>query len=484
VILGYLQISGINLFDFININRPGSTLNNRTFASEYLACVYPFLLWFLYSSIKNNKRLSITVFFVLSIIFSSYIFLLRTRAAYVSIAVSILIFTLIIIFQKKDKFNIIILYIFLLVTTLCTSFFVAELPFLNKDPKRINLSENITSTLNLDENITRLNYWKTSLVMFTEKPLFGIGTGMWFGKYPETKGLEDILNSNSVTDENAYYNSNLNPHNIYLEFLSENGILGLLVFLLIVISISYSLLKLYFKTDYYIPYFLSLVSFLVLSFFTFTKDNSCVMILVFLSFAMAAFDKFPSKMTLSRSSAKLFIIVLIFASILIFLFNFFRYSAEKRYISALNFKARVDYINMNIELDKINNYIYPTDVNKMPLDYYRGVGYYEQKDYNKSIVLFKNAIKMAPGLATIKNNLAAAYYQTGNIESAKIIFSDLKNNYPNYIEPQINMLSVYTNTKNYDSSRIMLHDIEKKVFRKENVKNYSVLLSIKEFLNE
>jgi tetratricopeptide (TPR) repeat protein len=139
---------------------------------------------------------------------------------------------------------------------------------------------------------------------------------------------------------------------------------------------------------------------------------------------------------------------------------------------------------MNIELDKINNYIYPTDVNKMPLDYYRGVGYYEQKDYNKSIVLFKNAIKMAPGLATIKNNLAAAYYQTGNIESAKIIFSDLKNNYPNYIEPQINMLSVYTNTKNYDSSRIMLHDIEKKVFRKENVKNYSVLLSIKEFLNE
>ena len=484
VILGYLQISGINLFDFININRPGSTLSNRTFASEYLACVYPFLLWYLYNSIKKNKRLFAIIFFILLIIFSSYIFLLRTRAAYVSIAVSILIFTLIIILQKKDKFKIYTFYIFLLVITIFTSFFIAELPLFNKDPKRINLPENITSTLSLNGNITRLNYWKTSLVMFTEKPLFGIGTGMWFGKYPETKGLKDSLNSNSVNDENVYYNSNLNPHNIYLEFLSENGIFGLLVFLLIIIPISYSLLKLSFKRDYFTPYFLSLISFLVLSFFTFTKDNSCIMILVFLAFGMAFSDKFPSKKIRSLSSAKLFIIILIFASILLFLFNFFRYSAEKRYISALNFKARVDYINMNIELDKINNYIYPTDVNNMPLDYYRGVGYYEQKDYNKSIVLFTNAIKMAPGLATIKNNLAAAYYQTGNIESAKIIFSDLKNNYPNYIEPQINMLSLFTNTKNYDSARIILHAIEEKVFKKENVKNYSILLSIKEFLNE
>ena len=76
VILGYLQISGINLFDFININRPGSTLSNRTFASEYLACVYPFLLWYLYNSIKKNKRLFAIIFFILLIIFSSYIFLL------------------------------------------------------------------------------------------------------------------------------------------------------------------------------------------------------------------------------------------------------------------------------------------------------------------------------------------------------------------------------------------------------------------------
>ncbi len=484
VVFGYLQISGINLFDFININRPGSSLSNRTFASEYLACVYPFILWFLYNSLRDNKKILTIIFFILLIIFSSYIFLLRTRAAYVSIAISILIFSLIIFYQRKDKFKRNAFYISLLAVTIFTSFFIAELPFFNKDPKRINLAENISSIFRQGENINRLNYWKTSLVMFTEKPFFGIGTGMWFGKYPETEGFEDRLNSLSVTDENVYYNSDLNPHNIYLEFLSENGIFGLLAFLLIIIPISYTLLQLSIKKDYYIPYFLSLISFLVLSFFTFTKDNSCVMILVFLSFAIAVSNKFPDKKTISRLSAKLFFIIIIIASIATFLFHFYRYNSEKRYISALNFKAGVDYINMNIELDKINNCIYPTDVNNMPLDYYRGVGFYELKDYNKSIVLFRNAIKLAPGIATIKNNLAAAYYQTGNIDSAKIIFNDLQKNYPNYIEPQINMLSLYTNMKNYDSAKIILHNLEEKVFRKENVKNYTILLSIKEFLNE
>jgi len=484
VLLGYLQISGVNPFDFINVNRPGSSLSNRTFASEYLACVYPFLLWFLYCSIKNNKRLFEIFYFFLLIIFSSYIFLLRTRAAFISVAISILIFSLMIFYHRKDKFKSNAFYVFLLVIAIFLSFLIADFSSLNKDPKRIYLTENISSIFNPGENTNRLNYWKTSLVMFSDKPILGIGTGMWFGKYPETRGLENRLNSVSVNDENVYYNSDLNPHNVYLKFLSENGIFGLLLFLLIILPILYSLLKLSIKKEQYIPYFLSLISFLVLSFFTFTEYNSCVMILVFLSLGLAVSDKYQEKKKANSLYNKIFLIIILIASFAIFLFNFYRYESEKRYISALNFKARIDYINMNIELNKIYNYIYPTDVNNMPLDYYRGVGCYELKDYNESLVLFTNAIKMAPGIAAIKNNLAAAYYQTGKVDSAKIIFSDLRNNYPNYIEPQINMLSLYTNTKNYDSARIIMHDIEEKVFRKENVKNYQIFLSIKEYLNE
>jgi O-antigen ligase len=482
VLMGYLQILGINIFNFINYNRPGSSLSNRTFAAEYLACVYPFLLWYYYISIRNNKRLFLIIYSILLIIFSSYIFLLRTRAAYISIAISIFIFSIMLFIYRKDKIKSNSAYVFLLVIIIFFSFFIAEQSFFNKDPKRTNLNENISSIFNADKNIVRLNYWKTSLNMFSEKPIVGIGTGMWFGKYPEFLGLENHLNSLAVNDENVYYNSDLNPHNIYLEILSENGVIGLLAFFLIIIPIFYKLLRLSFKKDNYIPYFLCLISFLVLSFFTFTKENSCVMILVFLSFAVAIPVEKSGNENIHVFSRKLMTFLIFIISVSLFLFHFSRYNSEKRYISALNYKARVDYINMNIELDKINNCIYPIDVNKMPVDYYRGVGYYEQKDFNKSIVLFKNAIKMAPGIATIKNNLAAAYYQTGNIDSAKFMFNDLINNYPNYIEPQINMLSLYTNLKNYDSAKVILHDIEEKEYRKENVKNYSILLSIKEFL--
>ena len=82
----------------------------------------------------------------------------------------------------------------------------------------------------------------------------------------------------------------------------------------------------------------------------------------------------------------------------------------------------------------------------------------------------------------ISNNLAAAYYQTGNIDSAKSIFLNLKKYYPSYIEPQINLLSLYMNTYNYDSAKMIIKVIEEKSFNKEFVKNYSVFISVKEFL--
>ena len=221
---------------------------------------------------------------------------------------------------------------------------------------------------------------------------------------------------------------------------------------------------------------------MVLSFFTFASHNACVMILVFLSFAIIENKNVTEISSESGLRKKLDYTVILIIGISLFLFDYYRYESEKRYISALNFKARVDYINMEKELGEINKCVYPADVNNMPLDYYRGTGYYEIKDYGKSLALFNNAIRMAPGIAAIKNNLAAAYYQTGNIDSAKLIFKDLKNNYPNYIEPQINLLSLYTNTRNYDSAKILLHELDEEIFKKESVINYKIFLSIKENL--
>jgi len=483
VLLGFLQISGVNLFNFINADRPGSSLDNRTFASEYIVCIYPFFLYIFYNSLRTfTGKTRFIILFLLLTLFTTYIFLLRTRAAYVSFLIVTLVYLILNFSLRKNLLKKNLIFTLLLSIIIMVSIFISNSSYFKKDPDRINLSENITSIFNPTQNEKRLNYWKSSLEMFSDKPIFGIGTGMWFGQYPMSKGLKDRINSEAITDENVYFNSDLNPHNIYLEFLSENGIVGLIAFLLIIIPVFYSLLRSSLRKEIFIPAFLSLLSFLIIGFFTFTKDNFCVMIIVFLVLAISSHEKNIDKIKVNKILSKLFLLILTLISFLLFYYSYSRFLSEKRYISALNLKARVDYINMNIEMDKICNWIYPADVNNMPLDYYRGVGYYEQKEYIKSLNLFNSALKLAPEIALISNNLAAAYYQTGNIDSAKSIFLNLKKYYPSYIEPQINLLSLYMNTYNYDSAKMIIKVIEEKSFNKEFVKNYSVFISVKEFL--
>lgn len=488
IIIGFLQSYGLNIQGITGTNRPGSTLGNRTFASEYLASIFPIILFFFISEFNKSliNKSKILFHSLILVLFISYIIILRTRAAYICIIPTFLLF-LVFLFIRNRQTYFKLTFGIISILILVASFFVGNLNIFKTDPERKDFGQNINSIFQLDYNTSRIEYMKASWIMFLNNPVSGIGTGNWFGYFPLTE--KEISNKNiiiygsKINDENVYLNSDLNSHNAYAEILSENGVIGILIFLWVFIIAVILLFKKSVIRDSYIPYLMCLINILVLFFFTFAKDSSVVMLIAFLTIALASNE---NKIVINKFkfnfSIKLIAAILCLPIMLIFIYNFLRYSSEKRYISALNYKARVDYISMNIELDKISNWIYPTDVNNMPLDYYRGVGYYEQKDYYNSLVLFRNAHTLTPGIALITNNLAAAYYKAGNIDSSKEIFLNLKNNFPNYIEPQINLLSLYANTRNYDSAKIIIKEIEEKEFKKEFVKNYSVFQQIKEFL--
>ncbi len=492
-ILGLLQLAGMDLIGSTVKSRPGSTLGNRIFAAEYLAIGFPFLADYLYCKLKEYETENYYLIIVLGsiLVFTVYILLLRTRTAYIIIAIVALVYMILFFFrnqgvriQKKIVLGVLGIIVILI------SFYLSESNIFKSDPSRNSFSKTVNLIFDNEYNSLRLRYWRTSLDMFKEKPLTGIGTGMWFGNYMKYKQLiwnDGTLKYNSfeINDKKIDFNPDINPHNVYLEILSENGIMGLILFLTIFAFALSNLYKLLKNNISYLPYFLSIISFLIFAFTSFTRDNICVMMIVILSIAFSSrinilhdiVDKKSFKFT-----AKIYFFITLIPLFALTFFNFQRFLSEKRYISALNYKAKVDYINMEIELDKISDVIYPIDLNCMPLNFYRGVGFYERRDFKKSLEYFRKAKYAVQNNAMITSNLASAYYQTGEIDSAKMLYNDLKQRCPLFIEPQINLLSVYVNTKKYDSAKILIKEVEEKNFDTNSVRNYLIFKQIKEYL--
>ena len=480
-IIGLLQLFGLNILNLIPNPRPGSTLGIRNFASEYLIGVIPFA--FISLIICKSKRVKIIFLFVI-ICVMSYLFLLRSRAAYVTLLISLIFFvTLLIIFYKKNNLKINLKKDLSLITlALIISLLIGFFQPTNIDKERENLQTTVASVFDTDyaPNIARIKYYKTSFEMFKENPLLGIGTGAWFGLYPK-------YNSEDYTDGNIFFTANLNPHNDFLEILTENGIIGFLLFITLIVLSIIKLIKHCNKNIYFIALTASFISIIIISLFSFPKDNTSVMILFFLAIALAnsaytfhnAGNKGQLKINFKLLSLVLSLIILVTVP-----YNLLRYKYEKNYLSAMFDKAEGRYSNMNEKLENIANEIYPTEPNKMPLSYYKGVGFFQEEKYEMALENFQDALDITPYVPQILSNTATSFYMLNDVENAESVLLDLKQTFPNYIEPQVNLLAIYTNTGKDSLATSLINELDDKNLQPESIKNFSVFTKIKKHYNE
>lgn len=98
------------------------------------------------------------------------------------------------------------------------------------------ISNHLTSVTNIQtdaSNLERVNRWICAIRMFEEKPLLGFGPGTYQFEY----------NKYQTTEHKTYISTNYgdkgNAHSEYLTYLSENGIFGLLIFILTVFGAIY-----------------------------------------------------------------------------------------------------------------------------------------------------------------------------------------------------------------------------------------------------
>jgi putative inorganic carbon (hco3(-)) transporter len=112
----------------------------------------------------------------------------------------------------------------------------------NKTDSSSNMVKHVESMTNITSdasNVERLNRWYCAVKMFEEKPVFGWGPNTYQFKYApfQIREFRTIISTNSGDWGNA--------HSEYLGALVSSGLIGLLAFLALIVSILYTGIRLY-----------------------------------------------------------------------------------------------------------------------------------------------------------------------------------------------------------------------------------------------
>jgi len=199
----------------------------------YGACLVFFIPFLMHQALNAQSYRCRKWFIILSVIFLVATVLSYSRAAWLSLLIAAGI-NLIIKYKIKTKYILIALSVGVLGAFINWEKIIVGL----KENKEISHSNNITmhlksiSNVNTDaSNKERINRWKCALRMFEEKPLAGFGPGTYqffYGQYQQRQDLTRI---------STFIGNRGHAHSEYLNYLSETGLPGLLIFVSLLIAV-------------------------------------------------------------------------------------------------------------------------------------------------------------------------------------------------------------------------------------------------------
>ena len=216
---------------------------DHTSYGAVIALFFPIILSMTFD--KERTPITRSILFVVLLIFVIALFYSSTRAAWASVAGAGMVYLL---FMFKIKFK----YLFvsgLLIGSFITVNFTEISYMLNKNDAEHtteNFSEKLESMSNISSdasNLERLNRWNCAIRMFKERPLMGWGPGVYSFYYAPFQNSADltIISTNFGTGGNA--------HSEYLGPLAEQGILGGLSIVILVIIVFYRASVLYIRLE-------------------------------------------------------------------------------------------------------------------------------------------------------------------------------------------------------------------------------------------
>ena len=450
------------------------SFGHRNLYSQFLLLCMPFIMMGI-TMFKNRLRL---FFIILLFLVVLLIIVLLTKSVWISFAgafVQTVILSLFLIRDKKIKKYIIPVSAFF-VAIIISTIILIRLTSVETFTKQTDFIGNYKHGSSLE----RINLWKKSLQIYKESPVFGIGQASWKIHIPKY-GTKEMHSS----EGNIHFQR---PHNDFLWILTENGIITLILYLIIIIAFYYYTISNFFRVKSFKDKTLSIVllfgltSFLLISFFSFPKERvehtfyfHTILILILLTqINENKVKRKASYITIKRMIA-ITAIIISAATLIVTIINI---KSEMHTLRALEFKSKSSWKSVIKEIRKAENYFYKTDPTATPLCWYSGSAYFNLGDKKNAYNQFLKAYYIHPNHVHVLNNLATSYELDGQHDIAISLYNKTINISPGFIDPYLNLCTVYYNTGQID----LAIDVLKRVDPENNSEKFReyIIVVVKE----
>lgn len=212
---------------------------DHTSYGAVVALYFPMLFLFIHKRYSVYVRLFA---YLLLIVYGLGLVFSYTRAAWVSVLMAAVLF-LIYKYRIKFKYLLGVGVVGILIVAMSWTSIMMKLEKNNQDSSG-KLSEHVESISNVStdaSNLERVNRWVSAWRMFKERPVFGWGPGTYVFQYAP---FQLSYNATIITTNAG---ANGNAHSEYIGPLAEQGFIGMLSMVLLLIAVYYRGSLLYHK---------------------------------------------------------------------------------------------------------------------------------------------------------------------------------------------------------------------------------------------
>jgi O-antigen ligase len=273
----------------------------------------------------------------------------------------------------------------------------------------------------------RIALWQKTFELIKQDPILGVGAGNWQIEYPRN-GLEGL--------ERAEFRvtSFKRPHNEALWILSETGIVGLLLFLMV---LGLFFLRAWKGGPDNFVYIAGMVGFIAASMFDFPRERMEHTLLFAL--LLASVENVSTKLKIEKPLSKIIFSGLLLLAVAGIIVNYMRLDGERNYDKLRILKAQEKYSECIRYADKVENPFYTVDWINYPIAWFVGICHTYQGDFVAGEKEFIRAIELNPGNFHTHNNLGYCLAQQEQYDKAIPFFKNSLAINSNFEEARFNL---------------------------------------------
>jgi len=290
-------------------------------------------------------------------------------------------------------------------------------------------SYQVGGILNVNEvrNLQRFSIWKSTLDLFVENPVVGVGVGNWKIEIPRYQQDYLVKRSGQDAERAVFFQTWLRPHNDFLWILAERGPFGLLSYLLFFSAVGFAgtrVLKSSAKPEnkWIVTLLLSsLAGYFVIAFFNFPNERVSHQVILMISSAFILHLGSPvsvAKAFTDIRMSKLINLLIITGLIFSLVYGILLVRSGFYHSMALHPVNQAHPKKMLIYYEKAATPLHQLDVFGIPFKYYTGIIHERAGNLKDAEKDFLEAQEQHPNHYRITESLGTLYLKAGRIDLA------------------------------------------------------------------